>query len=268
MVDMARSRASTGETRRRVIIAAVAALVTALWVWVLIEGTQIERYKVPSEAMQPTYPLGSKVTVDKSAYDDRDPEINDIVLFHPPAGAEQSRCGLQPPRGGPCPRPTPERSGVTFIKRIVAGPGDTLSIRDGHAVVDGAVAEEDFTEACNQGSGCNLPVPITIPPDHYFVLGDNRPASDDSRFWGPVPREWLIGMVDQDTGPLGFPSTLLFVAMVVLLITYLSALVVAALKRRWPLFAIGLFIVPVAVLGALAEPKPGSYWLRRKQSAD
>ena len=43
------------------------------------------------------------------------------------------------------------------------------------------------------GEGCDLPKPITIPPDHYFMMGDNRGESDDSRFWGPVPRDWIIG---------------------------------------------------------------------------
>ena len=46
---------------------------------------------------------------------------------------------------------------------------------------------------CGNGGACNLPKPITIPPDHYFMMGDNRGASDDSRFWGPVPRDWIIG---------------------------------------------------------------------------
>ena len=42
-------------------------------------------------------------------------------------------------------------------------------------------------------TSCNLPEEITIPPDHYFMMGDNRGSSDDSRFWGPVPRDWIIG---------------------------------------------------------------------------
>ena len=67
------------------------------------------------------------------------------------------------------------------------------SIQNGHPVVDGVEAKEDFIRPCRGGSGCNFPQEITIPPDHYFMMGDNRGSSDDSRFWGPVPRDWIIG---------------------------------------------------------------------------
>ena len=60
-------------------------------------------------------------------------------------------------------------------------------------MVNGVEAEEDFIEPCQSGGKCNLPHPITIPADRYFMMGDNRGASDDSRFWGPVPRDWIIG---------------------------------------------------------------------------
>jgi len=76
---------------------------------------------------------------------------------------------------------------------IVATPGDTLSIAHGHPVVNGVRAKERFIRPCMGGGACNLPKPITIPPDDYFVMGDNRGASDDSRYWGPVPRDWIIG---------------------------------------------------------------------------
>ena len=92
-----------------------------------------------------------------------------------------------------CDQPTPEKSDVNFIKRIVAGPGDTLSVQNGHPVVNGKIAQEDFISPCTPGGACNLPQQITIPPDHYFMMGDNRGSSDDSRFWGPVPRDWIIG---------------------------------------------------------------------------
>jgi signal peptidase I len=93
--------------------------------------------------------------------------------------------------GEACPKPTAERSDQNFIKRIVAGPGDTLSIEEGHPVVNGEIKrDEPYILPCNT---CNLPKTITIPADHYFMMGDNRGASDDSRFWGPVPRDWIIG---------------------------------------------------------------------------
>ncbi len=53
--------------------------------------------------------------------------------------------------------------------------------------------EEPYINPCGGARACNLPKEITIPPDHYFMMGDNRGASDDSRFWGPVPRDWIIG---------------------------------------------------------------------------
>ena len=54
-------------------------------------------------------------------------------------------------------------------------------------------SEEPYIRACGTSPVCNLPKPITIPPDHYFMMGDNRGESDDSRYWGPIPREWIIG---------------------------------------------------------------------------
>src|SRR5947209_15930560 len=50
-------------------------------------------------------------------------------------------------------------------------------------------------DACNHDPSCTFPKPITVPPDEYFVPGDNLPVSDDSRFWGPIKRSWLIGLV-------------------------------------------------------------------------
>ena len=116
------------------------------------------------------------------------------------------------------PKPTTRRGTVVeivvivavanFIKRIVAGPGDTLSIRDGHPVVNGVMAKEDFINPCAPGEDCSFPKTITIPPNDYFMMGDNRGSSDDSRFWGPVPRDWIIGdafLTYWPPGRIGFP---------------------------------------------------------------
>jgi signal peptidase I len=163
-----------------------------------IQAFVVKPYQIPSESMEPTLDVGQRVLVNRLGYEYGDPEVGDIVVFHPPAGAENgARCGAgaaEYDQGRQaCPEPTPERSDTNFIKRIVAGPGDRLRIHDCHPVVNGEEAEEDFIAPSAHGNGCNLPEEITIPPDHYFMMGDNRGRSDDSRFWGPVPRDWLIG---------------------------------------------------------------------------
>jgi signal peptidase I len=145
--------------------------------------------------MEPTLDVGQRVLVNRFQYHFADPGIGDIVVFHPPAGADGGiECGARPSPRQACARPTPSRSDQNFIKRIVAGPGDRLSIRNGHPVVNGvARTDEPFTNPCGGGGACDLPKPIVIPPDHWFMMGDNRGASQDSRFWGPVPRDWIIG---------------------------------------------------------------------------
>lgn len=164
-----------------------------------IQAFIVKPYQIPSESMEPTLDVGQRVLVNRFLYRFSDPKIGDVVVFHPPIGAERGQqCGVEPRPNQPCPTPTKRRSDDNFIKRIVAGPGDTVSVVDGHPVVNGEpVTDEPYAKlnACtpDPGDACNKPAPITVPPDHYFMMGDNRGASDDSRFWGPVPREWIIG---------------------------------------------------------------------------
>ena len=75
---------------------------------------------------------------------------------------------------------------------MVGLPGDTIAVRDGHVVRNGVRQREPFIHACGGGSDCNLGE-ITVPADHYFMMGDNRGVSDDSRYWGPIQRDWIIG---------------------------------------------------------------------------
>ena len=152
--------------------------------------------------MEPTLDVGQRVLVNRFLYHFTDPSPGDIVVFHPPKGADSgaAECGTtvksqQPINVGmSCPKPTPGESSQNFIKRIVAGPGDTLSVRNGHPVVNGvAKTDEPYIRACGASPACNLPKPIKVPPGYYFMMGDNRGESDDSRFWGPVPKGWIIG---------------------------------------------------------------------------
>lgn len=171
------------------IVALALALALAIQAWL------VKPYQIPSQSMEPTLDVGQRVLVNRFLYHFSDPGVGDIVVFHPPAGADRGQqCGEIHPERQVCPLPTPARSNQNFIKRIVAGPGDTVAVREGHPVINGVIqADESFITPCGGGPSCNFPLPIEVPPDHYFMMGDNRGASDDSRFWGPVPRDWLIG---------------------------------------------------------------------------
>jgi len=166
----------------------------------VIQALLVKPYQIPSGSMEPTLDIGQRVLVDRVSYRFSDPQIGDIVVFHPPTGAVGGGPECGNPKTGqgskaPCDRPVPEESDTNFVKRIVAGPGDRLSVKDGHPVVNGVMAKEDFIKPCARGIGseCNFPKTITIPANEYFMMGDNRGSSDDSRFWGPVPRDWIIG---------------------------------------------------------------------------
>lgn len=159
-------------------------------------------YRVPSGSMLPTLQINEVVQVSLSR--NYVPAVGDIVALHPPAGADPSTpvCG-DPSQGyshrQACSKPTSGESSQTFVKRIVAGPGDTFAMKGGRVVVNGAVVNNSgYTSPCvGVGSGCDFPAPIKVPAGYYFVLGDNLPASDDSRFWGPVPRSYIIGKVER-----------------------------------------------------------------------
>ncbi|HEX3265226.1 MAG TPA: signal peptidase I [Candidatus Limnocylindrales bacterium] len=166
----------------------------AIGLALLIQAFLVKPYQIPSESMEPTLDVGQRVLVDRVSYHFGDPQIGDIVVFHPPEGAVNgAECGVKTSPREACPQPVDQEADTNFIKRIVAGPGDRLSIKDGHPVVNGVMADEGFIKPCHDSGTCNLPKTITIPPNDYFMMGDNRSHSDDSRFWGPVPRAWIIG---------------------------------------------------------------------------
>jgi signal peptidase I len=168
------------------------------------DGDQLLR--VPSEAMLPTIKVGYNVSVDTDAYEQVGPKRGDIVVFHPPVGAETHECGVpsQPADGHPCARPvTATQDEVKFIKRVVGLPGERIAFKDNRAYLNGKPLGEPYIKSTSCEVYCNLPKPITIPPGHYFTLGDNRAASDDSRGWGPIPRKTLIGKVVAVCPPAG-----------------------------------------------------------------
>jgi signal peptidase I len=158
-----------------------------------IQKFLVKPYRIPSESMVPTLQVGQRVLVNRIGHSFTEPSVGDVVVFHPPKGAESAQCGEEPPSGQVCAKAVPVRDDVNFIKRVVAGPGDRLKVVGGRVILNGEPQDEPYTAPCDPGGGCNFPREVTIPPDHYFMMGDNRGSSDDSRFWGPIPNEWIIG---------------------------------------------------------------------------
>jgi signal peptidase I len=144
-------------------------------------------YRIPSASMEPTLQcarpaagcdgtFSDRVIANRLAYRFRDPHRGDIVVFTAPPEAKQ-QC----------------TEGGTFVKRIVGLPGEVVSERSGDVYIDGRALTEPYVEPSRRDS-------ITktwprVPKGEYFVMGDNRAASCDSRMWGPVPRKNLIGPV-------------------------------------------------------------------------
>ena len=184
------TRGASGNSLVELVLIVAVALGLALG----IQAFLVKPYRIPSESMVPTLEIGQRVLVNRIGARFGGPSIGDITVFHPPAGSETNQCGAPQPDGQACSRPTSRRSEVNFIKRVVGGPGDRIAIDGGHVILNGKRQSEPFARFGNCSNGdCDFPRAITVPPGHYFMMGDNRGASDDSRFWGPVPRKWIIG---------------------------------------------------------------------------
>ncbi len=185
--------------KRNPIVEIVTIVIAALAIAFLVQLLLVKTYKIPSGSMEPTLAINQRVLVNSIGMRFGDPSVGDIVVFHPPAGADNSAgpvCG-NPTQGlgssQPCAAATPQRSGQTFIKRVVGVGGDQLQIRDGHVYRNGRREADAFTNPCGGGQGCTFQGTITVPDGSFYMMGDNRGQSDDSRFWGPVPKNWIIG---------------------------------------------------------------------------
>jgi signal peptidase I len=163
-----------------VTIAVAVAAVLAIKEWV------VNPYRIPSSSMEPTLHCATpeqgcqagysdRVLANRFIYHFRDPERGDIVVFETPPEA-LARCG----------------AGGTFVKRLIGLPGDRLAQRNGVLRVNGRPLEENYVNGGGPGSDFG---PVRVRPDHYFMMGDNRSQSCDSREWGAVPRENLVGPV-------------------------------------------------------------------------
>lgn len=130
-------------------------------------------YKIPTGSMRPTLMEHDRILVNKFLYHFREPERGEVIVFWYPED--------------------PKRA---FIKRLIALGGDTIQLRNGEVLVNGyplelpKVTHEPYSNIGNWGAAGDQ---IHVPPGSLYVLGDNSPASKDSRYWGFVPRKYLIG---------------------------------------------------------------------------
>ena len=155
----------------------------------------LDVYVIRSENMLPRLAPGQRVEIDLTAYASRAPDIGHIVLLHPPTGASTNECGDEPLRpGAACAIPSGGAdTTVTYISRIVAVGGDRISLRRGRVIRNGKRETRKNLRRCPRDAGCTFPRTITVPAGHVYVAGDNRGASDDSRFWGAVPVSQVLG---------------------------------------------------------------------------
>jgi signal peptidase I len=184
---------------RSSIVELIVIVLVALGLALGIQAFIVKPYRIPSGSMEPTLAIGQRVLVDRIGTHFSNPHVGEITVFHPPKDAQQALCGPSPhgvtfANGAACSEPVPQPDdGVNFIKRIVAGPGDTISIVEGHVIRNGVREKDSYIRPCGSSLVCNLRTPIKVPAGHWFMMGDNRGESDDSRYWGPVPTGWIIG---------------------------------------------------------------------------
>lgn len=174
-------------------------VVVALGLALLVQAFVVKPYRIPSGSMLPTLHIGQRVLVNRTGVHLSSLHVGEIVVFHPPRNYESCADPSQGLPGGAggvdqaCDVAQRVDSSTTFIKRLVGLPGDRLRILDGHVVRNGVPEKDGYIVRCSDQPDCNFPTTIVVPPGEYYMMGDNRPDSEDSRFWGPVRRSWIIG---------------------------------------------------------------------------
>ena len=191
-------------------------LAGAVVIYLFVKTLFVEAFRIPSGSMIPTLLIGDWLFVNKLAYGPTipftnahlpgysSPKHNDVIVFVSPYQADNGD------------DPTP-----TLVKRLIGMPGDTLYMRDGLLHLNGIAQRQGFAASNPKGDGTQVSPdfdwqhkveikgsrfgappaqptldnwgPLVIPPDHYFMMGDNRYCSKDSRYWGIVPKENIRG---------------------------------------------------------------------------
>ena len=148
-------------------------IVVALSVFVVIYLFIVQPHEVKGSSMEPTFQNNEYIITDKVSYRFGKPNRGDVVIFKAPVNPD-----------------------VDYIKRIIGLPGETVMIENGRIYIDGKILNEPYLEDLTPvfpGGFIKEGAVVSVPEDHYFVMGDNRPHSSDSREFGPIEKKLIIG---------------------------------------------------------------------------
>lgn len=156
---------------KRVVVEWVLILLGAVLIAFVVKTFLLQAFYIPSASMDPTLKKNDRVLVNKLSYDFHDVHHGDIIVFKSPPGETNSDI-------------------KDLIKRVIALPGETVEARDGHVLVDGKPIDESYLP---KGVTTAPLAPHTIPAGDVWVMGDNRGNSKDSRVFGPIDEDLIVG---------------------------------------------------------------------------
>jgi signal peptidase I len=165
--DLPAPRHSPGRALVRFVRELLETILPALLIALLINIFIGQATRVEGQSMEPNLHSEQRLVVEKLSYRFHGPQRFDIVVLKVPSQGEE-----------------------LLIKRVIGLPGETVEIRDGQVYVDGNLLEEPFTD---QSTHPGRNSTVTVPPLHIYVMGDNRDRSNDSRSFGPVPIDNIVG---------------------------------------------------------------------------
>ena len=167
------------EKRYRLVREVIETIVLTVLMFLVIR-LAVQNFNIDGHSMEPTLHNTELVLVDKWTYRFHTPARGDVIVFHAP------------------PQPTQD-----YIKRIIGLPGDVITVQNTSVYVNGKLLTEFYVKPQNQGNPYPPITNLIIPQHDYFVLGDNRMGSSDSRDWGCVPQQSIIGRAAIVYWPLG-----------------------------------------------------------------
>ena len=180
------------KTSRR-LLEGLVIVVLAVIVALVLRTFVVQSFYIPSRSMEPTLQIGDRILVNKLSYRLHGIGRGDIIVFRRPP-LEESVCSPPPVND--------------LVKRVIGLPGETISLAGGQVLVNGRRLSEPWLPAGTQtmpgpsSAPFSLSQSYRVPNGDYFLLGDNRGESCDSRYWGPIPRSLVVGKVDLRIWPI------------------------------------------------------------------